>query len=286
MSITETPAATTSIVDEFCAQEMGSVPAPSPSGQGTVRLAAIGTTAAKPLSSPLLRRALADVGLEVSTAEPFPDARSLIADTNWDIGIVLSPFKIETASLVGDLSPSAQATGVVDTVFARPGRAFGANSNVWAVRAVLRRLIGGTPPNRVLVLGSGGSTRSVLLAVQREWPDVDAVISARDLAKAEPIGQMFGARVAEAAGIAELAADVIINTTTWGETAASEDTPFAFDLPAALRPGAAYFDLNNRRSSLVEQALDAGCVVMSGTYMQRITHHCRAAGMRRWMDAR
>jgi shikimate dehydrogenase len=288
---THTPSSTATIVSEFLAAEMpGSVTTlDTMATLGTpprqdVRLAAIGTTAAKPLKSPQLRSALEAVGLDVASATPFADAPSLIDGDGWDIGIVLSPFKLVTAGLVDELSPSAQLTGVVDTAFTRAGRTYGVNSNTWAVLAVLRRLIGTTPPKRVLVLGSGGSTRSVLLAVQRAWPGADCVVSARDPVKAAPIAERFGVQVAEPARIAELRADVVVNTTTWGETAESENVPFAFDLDAALRPGAAYFDLNNRRSSLVERALDRGCVVMSGTFMQRVTHDCRAAGLRRWID--
>jgi shikimate dehydrogenase len=280
---TQTPAPASTVVDEFLDAEFGTGTSAAPSLR-TVRMAAIGTTAAKPLTSPLLRAALYEAGLDVSSATPFADAAALLAGDSWDIGIVLSPYKLAAAELVDDLSPSARRTGVVDTVFARSGRTCGVNTNTWAVLAVLRRLIGTTPPTRVLVLGSGGSTRSVLLAVQRAWSGAECVLSARDPVKTAPIAQQFGARVVEPGDIGGVGADVVVNTTTWGETAESESLPFAFDLAGALRPGAAYFDLNNRRSTLVEQALDSGCVVMSGTFMQRVTHDCRAAGLRHWMD--
>lgn len=286
MIATQTTSPAAPVIDEFLTHEMGTVAAGAPSGPKAVHLAAIGTTADKPLKSPMLRQALQAVAVEVATATPFPDAPALIDGAGWDLGIVLSPFKLEVAGRVDALSPSAQLTGVVDTVFAGSGQTFGVNSNTWAVLAVLRRLIGTAAPDRVLVLGSGGSTRSVLLAVQRAWPGAECVLSARDPARAAPIAERFDAQVVAPQDIADLRAGVVVNTTTWGETPESETTPFAFDLAAALRPGVAYFDLNNRRSALVEQALDGGCVVMSGTFMQRITHDCRAAGLRRWVDAR
>lgn len=250
-----------------------------------VRMAAIGTTADKPLKSPLLRQALAAADFEVASAEALRDAESLVADLHWDIGIVLSPYKLAAAGLVDQLSPSARQTGVVDTMFTRGGRTYGVNSNTWAVLAVLRRLVGTTAPARVLVLGSGGSTRSTVLAVRRAWPGAACTVSARRADAAEAIATQLSVTAVGATDVGELAADVVINTTTWGETAASEATPFAFDLDAVLRPGVAYFDLNNRRSALAEHALDAGCVVMTGNFMQRVTHECRAAGLRRWMDA-
>ena len=80
-----------------------------------------------------------------------------------------------------------------------------------------------------------------------------------------------------ASEIGDVAPDVVVNSTTWGETAESEQRPYAFPFADVLRPGRAFFDLNNRRSALAEQALDRACVVMSGTLMQVVTHTCRAA---------
>jgi shikimate dehydrogenase len=275
----------TAAVGEFLVAELSAPPA-AESPRREVSVAAIGTTADKPLRSPQLRRALDEVQLPVARTMAFAGADELLADDGWDIGIVLSPHKLVTAELVTHLSPSAQRTGVVDTVLTRDGYTYGVNTNTWAVLAVLRRLIGTTAPRQVLVLGSGGSTRSVLLAIERAWPEVAAVVSARDAAKAAPLVERFGVRVVPPGEIGSVEADVVINTTTWGETPESEQTPFAFDIDAVLRPGSAYFDLNNRRSTLVERALDAGAVAMSGIYMQQVTHRCRAAGLRRWTDIR
>jgi shikimate dehydrogenase len=70
---------------------------------------------------------------------------------------------------------------------------------------------------------------------------------------------------------------LLINTTTWGETDASEEAPLMFDFPRLLSPGNQFFDLNNRVSALQTSALHAGMNVMSGTFMQRATNACRAA---------
>ncbi|MDX6328221.1 MAG: shikimate dehydrogenase, partial [Streptomycetaceae bacterium] len=70
---------------------------------------------------------------------------------------------------------------------------------------------------------------------------------------------------------------LIINTTTWGETDASEAGEFAFPFEGLAAPGNGFFDLNNRTSSLQATALRAGMNVMSGTFMQRVTNACRAA---------
>ena len=71
--------------------------------------------------------------------------------------------------------------------------------------------------------------------------------------------------------------DVVVNTTTWGETEASEAEPLGIDLDGVLQTGCAFFDLNNRVGTLAVQALQAGCAVISGTVMQKVTNASRAA---------
>ncbi|MFO1533945.1 MAG: hypothetical protein ABR562_09760, partial [Thermoplasmatota archaeon] len=65
-------------------------------------------------------------------------------------------------------------------------------------------------------------------------------------------------------------ADLVINTTTVGET--DDATPPAYDLAGAFAPGVRYFDLNHRTSALQTTALTAGCAVLSGALMQRVTN--------------
>jgi shikimate dehydrogenase len=67
----------------------------------------------------------------------------------------------------------------------------------------------------------------------------------------------------------------VVNTTTIGET--DDATPPAFDLASAFAPGVRYFDLNNRTSALQSTALAAGCAVLSGALMQRVTNALRVA---------
>lgn len=69
----------------------------------------------------------------------------------------------------------------------------------------------------------------------------------------------------------------MVNTTTWGETEASEAEPLGIDLGGVLKAGVRVFDLNNRVGALPVQALSSGCAVLSGGLMQRVTNASRAA---------
>jgi shikimate dehydrogenase len=140
----------------------------------------------------------------------------------------------------------------------------------------LETVTGGLEPSRVLLLGSGASSRSVALAVSRRWPRCAVQVAARrPEAAAELLSSIGG--VVEAEGSLARPWPLVINTTTWGETEASEAEPFGVDLDGVFVPGGRLFDLNNRISALQHQALEAGCAVLSGTVMQRVTNASRAA---------
>jgi shikimate dehydrogenase len=253
--------------------------------EGSVRppavIAGIGTTAAHALQGRLLLDALAREHVELGRAMPFGDPEALIANTGWDLALVLSPWKKAVAERMDSLTISATATGVIDTIVRDCGRSVGVNTNCWAAQAAMETVMGGRSPDSVLILGSGGSSNSVALAARRAWPHVRLAGSARNSAALAEWALRFGADgIAPADLLGEFGAappSLIINTTTWGETDASEAGEFAFSFEELAKPGNGFFDLNNRTSSLQTAALQAGMNVMSGTFMQRVTNACRAA---------
>lgn len=271
------------VVAEFMVDEAAAVlPAgavATPGASSTpVRVAAIGTTASRALSSTMLERALAAHRITAVSSHAFGNPPDLVAARRtWDLALVLSPYKRAIIQHVQQASPSAKAVGVVDTLLSIDGALTGFNTNTWAVVAALRRLVPSTGPAAILVLGSGASARSTAVGARRAFPDAQILCSARRQGAAAEIADLADGIPVEAAAISDVDVDVIINSTTWGETADSEREPFSFLLTGLLLPGRAYFDLNNRRSSLAERALDAGCAVMTGTTMQVATHACRAA---------
>jgi shikimate dehydrogenase len=250
------------------------------SSRQPVNVAAIGTTAARAVRGELLARAIADSGLDLVTAQALASPEELFDDTTWQLGIVLSPWKLEIGERCTALAPSARATGVVDTVLRTSTGAVGFNTNTWAATSALEVLTGGAVPNSLLLLGAGASARSVALGITRRWPGCQVVIAARSRPSAEKLAELFGGRLLDDLAGAEVPPngwDVVVNTTTWGETEASESEPFGLDLDGVFAPGGRLFDLNNRVSALQHRALTAGCAVVSGGVMQRVTNASRAA---------
>jgi shikimate dehydrogenase len=244
-------------------------------------IAGIGTTAAHALKGRLLLDALAREHVELGQAIPFGDPETLIDNTGWELALVLSPWKKAVAERMDSLTASATETGVVDTIVRDRGRSVGVNTNCWAAQAAMETVMGGRSPESVLILGSGGSSNSVALAARRAWPHARLAGSARNSAALAEWAFRFAADgVAPADLLGEFGSappSLIINTTTWGETDASEAGEFAFPFEGLAAPGNGFFDLNNRTSSLQATALRAGMNVMSGTFMQRVTNACRAA---------
>jgi shikimate dehydrogenase len=240
-----------------------------------VTIAGIGTTAAKAVRGALLTEALSECGYQVAQATPYGSPGELMADPTWQLGVVLSPWKREVGDQCDRLAASAERTGVVDTIVRAAGGTVGFNTNTWAAVSALEFLLGAAQPASLLLLGAGASARSVVLAVRRVWPQCEVSVAARSRDAAELLAKEFPGLVVREN--TPSAPDVVVNTTTWGETEASEAEPLGIDLEGVLKPGAALFDLNNRVGALPVQALQAGCAVISGTVMQRVTNACRAA---------
>jgi shikimate dehydrogenase len=274
-------------VDRFLQAEVGPLDLASTDGPGSglalagVAIAGIGTTAPKAVRGTLLAEALEALGYPVASATPYGSPAELMADRSWQLGVVLSPWKRDVGAHCDRLAPSAALTGVVDTVLRTPVGTFGFNTNTWASLSALELLLGGTEPQGILILGSGASARSVALAAQRGWPACPITVSARSVEGALALARQFPAVAVAGPGGGEVPAgpapDVVVNTTTWGETEASEAEPLGIDLDGVLRAGARVFDLNNRVGALPVQALSSGCAVLSGGLMQRVTNASRAA---------
>ena len=247
-------------------------PAGRPTAPRVVSLAAIGTIAPRALTSPLLRDRLAAASLSVAAARPFAGPEALLADLDWTLALVLSPFKQQVAGALGGLAPAAAATGVVDTIVRAGATAIGLNTNSYAAATALGQLLGEASPRRALIAGTGASARSVGFGLRRTYPDVEVGVVGRSAERAEAVVARLGfGQVVEAPGA--FGADLVINTTTVGES--DDSARLDFDLAAAFGPGVRYFDLNNRPSALQQAALAAGCVTASGVVMQILTNALR-----------
>jgi shikimate dehydrogenase len=259
--------------------------APSHPGKA-VAITGVGTVAQRTMTAPSLAAALDRSGVRFRLAAAHNAVDDLLADSQWDLALGFSPFKAELATRIEMLSVGAQQTGSVDTAVRSGDQLIGLNLNSWTMQTALEHVCGAGAPRRVLLLGAGSSARSAALAVRRAWgSEARLEIWARRGPAAAALAQQFGCAVvaptgAAAAGAADSAAEslpVVVNCTSWGETAQSESEPFGVQVDHLFSPGGVFLDLNNRVSRLQQQALASGCQVASGVMMRDLNHACRAA---------
>lgn len=242
-------------------------------------VAAIGSVASKALSSPLLRGRLAEECIEPERYEVYADAEELFSRTGWTMAIILSPFKQAVGELCDVLTDAAKLSGVVDTVLHDgSGMHTGVNTNAFgAVRAV-QHLMGGACPGRCLIAGTGASARSSVVGLRDLYGELQVGVVGRNPERTSELAREFS--LAVVTDVEAYAPDLVINTTTVGET---RDDELDFPLEKALSTGVRYFDLNNRTSALQVRALERGCVTLSGILMQTLVNALRVHLLARCM---
>jgi shikimate dehydrogenase len=135
-----------------------------------VNVAAVGTLATPSLGSPLLDAAWRAAGIRIGDRTARADLDGLLAAPDWDLALVLSPFKGQAAGWCHRLAPRAAATGVVDTLVRADGEVVGYNTNSHAWAGAATRLMGSDVPERILVVGSGATARSVTFGALQTFP--------------------------------------------------------------------------------------------------------------------
>ena len=265
----------TALRNEFLSRELAGFELPGMGG-ASLRLAGVGTIAPSAVRSPALHAAAAAAGVELRVACAHTTVGALVADTRWDLAVVLSPTKRDAVHAVDACGPSAREAEVVDTVLRTPAGLIGLNTNVDAAGAAITRCVVPARCGLVAILGTGASARSVAVACRRWLPDAEVVLVGRSAERTAATAAALGLTAGSGAG-----ADVVVNTTSWGETEASDAEPVGIDVEPLLAPGTVVFDINNRVSALKRMALERACAVVPGTLMQRLVNGLRIAVARR-----
>jgi shikimate dehydrogenase len=183
---------------------------------------------------------------------------------------VTVPLKEKVGAHLDGLTERAERLGAVNTLFWKDGKLLGDSTDGPGFLAALAE--GGFPvtgKTQAVVLGAGGSARSVVDALVRAGATV--VVLNRTREKAAELAATFGARHApwgEAALRLLLPdADLLVNTTSVG-LKGSEET----QLPVpreALHPGLFVSDLiyNPAETLLLARARERGCRTQNGVEM-------------------
>lgn len=247
----------------------------------TFLLGLIGYPLGHTLSPRLHQAALAAAGLNgVYLALPTPPERledAVRGVRAWRLrGLnVTIPHKVAVIPFLDGLTPGAELVGAVNTLFWQGDRLIGDNTDVAGVKALLAgREVAG---RSVLVLGAGGSARSVGVALGQLGAGRVAFLVRRPGSGQELVDRLAGAFGAmgvseqpwEAAVDLLATADLVINTTPIGMEPHGEASPLTADQVALLPPHAAVMDLVYRPATtgLMRHAAARGLVTRNGLPM-------------------
>ena len=194
---------------------------------------------------------------ELPSIEALPE---LLAATPELVGFnVTIPYKQQVMRYLDEIAPEAARIGAVNCVRRMAdGRLVGYNTDIIGLRSAFDQLLGATPIDHALVLGTGGASQAVQYALmEREIPY--ALVS-RDAAKGEYTYDNLPTDV-----VAE--SKLIINATPVGSYPAIEEAP---RIPYAyLTPEHHLFDLiyNPPVTQFLAYGQQRGAKTMNGECM-------------------
>lgn len=170
---------------------------------------------------------------------------------------VTIPYKQAVIPYLNEISPRAKAIGAVNTIVNRDGRLYGDNTDYDGMRLGLRRAKIVLKGKNVLILGTGGSSRTASAVAES--------LGATKIRKVSRTGRE-GALTYDRAYASGRDWDVIINTTPCGMYPHSEETPV--DLSAFSNLSGVYDAVYRPfRTELVQEALLRGIPADTGLYM-------------------
>lgn len=169
---------------------------------------------------------------------------------------VTIPYKQAVIPYLREISPQARAIGAVNTIVRREGKLWGYNTDFWGLRALIQRIGVPLSGKKVLILGSGGTSRAAR-AVAADLGAGEILIVSRNGRD----GISY-----ETARIAHKDASFIINTTPCGMFPQIDGIPVNLDDYPQLE-GVADAVYNPLRTRLVSRAREKGIPAEGGLYM-------------------
>ena len=105
---------------------------------------------------------------------------------------VTVPHKQAVMPFLDEISETARRIGAVNTIIPREGRLIGDNTDAYGFRASIMERYPDIAPKRAVVLGAGGASRAVIVALQEMGAD-EVLIANRTLARASDLANELGA---------------------------------------------------------------------------------------------
>ena len=203
-----------------------------------------------------IHHAIADYSYDLWELEPEQLAPFLQKGDFAGVNVTI-PYKQQVIPYLDDLSDTARAIGAVNTIVNRSGRLYGDNTDLAGMIALIRRLGLELHGKKLLILGTGGTSKTARAAAQQ--------LGAADVYRLSRSGREDAVTYEEARRLHGDAA-VLINTTPCGMYPAVEDCPLdPADFPRL--EGVVDAVYNPLRTNLVLAARERGIPAQGGLYM-------------------
>lgn len=203
-----------------------------------------------------IHHAIADYSYDLWELEPEQLAPFLQKGDFAGVNVTI-PYKQQVIPYLDDLSDTARAIGAVNTIVNRSGRLYGDNTDLAGMIALIRRLGLELHGKKVLILGTGGTSKTARTAAQQ--------LGAAEVYRLSRSGREDAVTYEEARRLHGDAA-VLINTTPCGMYPAVEDCPLdPADFPRL--EGVVDAVYNPLRTNLVLAARERGIPAQGGLYM-------------------
>lgn len=234
-----------------------------------MRVGLIGNPVAHSRSPRMHNAAFAALGMEGYVYELWHTEAEDLADTvnrvrQADVAgcNVTVPHKESALALVDDVAPTARRIGAVNTIIPRDGRLVGDNSDAYGYAASIRETYPDFVLDRAIVLGAGGASRSVVVALQ-DMGASEVIIVNRTLARAEKLAAELGASSADWSTLPELLpmANLVTNATSLGW---HDERVLDADLVDVLPEGALVTDLTYATTPILKDAASRGLRTLDG----------------------
>lgn len=201
--------------------------------------------------SPEIHRHLGDYEYTLMEREP-ETLDDFFAACDFDAINVTIPYKETVMKYCHEIDSAARTVGSVNTIVKKDGKLFGYNTDYVGFRSMLERLTD-VKGKKVLVLGSGGSSKTVC-AVVRDTGGTPVVISRTGENNYENISRHYADT------------DVIVNTTPVGMYPNNLVSPVSLDEFTSL---SAVVDIiyNPSKTKLLLDAERLGIPCVNGLYM-------------------
>ena len=170
---------------------------------------------------------------------------------------VTIPYKQTVIPYLDEIDPAAKAIGAVNTIVNKGGRLYGYNTDYYGMRTLLSHKGFSIRGSKVLILGSGGTSKTAM-AVLTDMGAASIYKVSRRAAE--------GTITYEEALLDHTDADYIINTTPCGMYPNVDDEPIDIRMFSSLK-GVADAIYNPLRTRLINRAQNGGSIGTGGLYM-------------------